>query len=300
MTIETFGSIHQLDTSHPTNVDLLSEGDDHIRGIKSTLKDTFPSINGSVNITHTKLNALDESITAGTNHSLTFKGDLTVKSGSTYKSVTAKQVTVDELTPSVDGSLITKKWATDTFSNKNQTSGALGSITSLYANKVPRVTATTSGATIDGKLTTYTFNADSDSTIGGSLDVTTKVTVGNTLIVKKGDLEVTKGSAHIEGSLSVGNSISFKSTCTRSSDERLKANIEPLDIGTDDIEPVKYLKGGMFEYGVIAQQVQPTIPHAVIEDAQGYLGVDYNNLIPMLILDIKRLKTRLEALEGGK
>ncbi len=48
MGIETFQYIDDLNASNPTSTDNVSEGDDNIRGIKTTLKNTFPNINGAV------------------------------------------------------------------------------------------------------------------------------------------------------------------------------------------------------------------------------------------------------------
>ena len=56
MGIETFNYIDSLNTSNPTSTDNVSEGDDHIRGIKTTLKNTFPNINGAVSATDEDLN----------------------------------------------------------------------------------------------------------------------------------------------------------------------------------------------------------------------------------------------------
>ena len=58
MTVESATYIHQLDQSLPTNADLISEGDDHLRKIKSTVKNTFPNITGAVTATQTEINHL--------------------------------------------------------------------------------------------------------------------------------------------------------------------------------------------------------------------------------------------------
>lgn len=44
MPVETFGFLDSLNASYPPTSDGLVGGDDHIRGIKSTLKDTFPGV----------------------------------------------------------------------------------------------------------------------------------------------------------------------------------------------------------------------------------------------------------------
>ena len=59
MAIETFEFIDDLVAANPTATDNVSEGDDHLRGVKATLKSTFPGITGAVNATQDELNILD-------------------------------------------------------------------------------------------------------------------------------------------------------------------------------------------------------------------------------------------------
>lgn len=59
MGIETFNYIDSLNTANPTSTDNVSEGDNHIRGIKTTLKNSLPNINGAVTATDEELNILD-------------------------------------------------------------------------------------------------------------------------------------------------------------------------------------------------------------------------------------------------
>ncbi len=65
MGLETGTYIDSLNSSNPTASDAVSEGDDHIRLIKSTVKATFPNISNAVTSTHTELNLLD-GVTANT------------------------------------------------------------------------------------------------------------------------------------------------------------------------------------------------------------------------------------------
>ena len=59
MAIETFGFIDDLNVANPTATDNVSEGDDHIRGVKATLKSTFPNVTGAITPTATELNYVD-------------------------------------------------------------------------------------------------------------------------------------------------------------------------------------------------------------------------------------------------
>ena len=65
MGLETGTYIDSLNSSNPTAGDAVSEGDDHLRLIKSTVKATFPNISNAVTSTHTELNLLD-GVTANT------------------------------------------------------------------------------------------------------------------------------------------------------------------------------------------------------------------------------------------
>ena len=58
MTVEAATYIHELNASLPDGSDPLSEGDNHDRLIKSTLKSTFPNFAGVVNASNTELNLL--------------------------------------------------------------------------------------------------------------------------------------------------------------------------------------------------------------------------------------------------
>ena len=57
MGLESATYISGLNASNPINAtDVVGEGDDHIRLLKSTLLNTFPSITGEVSLTHTQIN----------------------------------------------------------------------------------------------------------------------------------------------------------------------------------------------------------------------------------------------------
>lgn len=59
MGLEAATFISGLNASNPVNAtDPVSQGDDHLRLIKSTLLNTFPNISGAMNASHTELNHL--------------------------------------------------------------------------------------------------------------------------------------------------------------------------------------------------------------------------------------------------
>lgn len=59
MALETATYISDLNSSNPTSTDPVSQGDDHLRLIKSALKTTFPNVTGAVTATHIELNYVD-------------------------------------------------------------------------------------------------------------------------------------------------------------------------------------------------------------------------------------------------
>lgn len=58
MGLESVTFISDLVSTNPVSTDLKSDGDDHIRRIKSALLNTFPLVTGAVSVTHMELNAL--------------------------------------------------------------------------------------------------------------------------------------------------------------------------------------------------------------------------------------------------
>ena len=66
-------------------------------------------------------------------------------------------------------------------------------------------------------------------------------------------------------------------------------------------EKMKNLDGKTgFEYGVIAQEVQKEFPEMVTMKDDGYLVVDYIQLIPVMIEAIKELKLEIDSIKQNK
>lgn len=58
MALETANFINGLVAANPVSTDPAAQGDDHLRLIKSAIKNTFPNITGELTATHTELNKL--------------------------------------------------------------------------------------------------------------------------------------------------------------------------------------------------------------------------------------------------
>jgi len=86
-----------------------------------------------------------------------------------------------------------------------------------------------------------------------------------------------------------------------SSDERLKKNIHTI---TNPIEKVSALRGVSFEYketgqkqiGFIAQEIEKIIPEVVGENPDGYKGVQYQNVVGLLVEAIKEQQKQINEL----
>ncbi len=94
-----------------------------------------------------------------------------------------------------------------------------------------------------------------------------------------------------------------------SSDKRLKTNIRPIE---NALNKVSQISGVTYnwnensvdkdldrrESGVIAQEIIEVLPEVVTERDNGYLAVQYERLIPLLIESIKELKQEVETLKN--
>ena len=93
-----------------------------------------------------------------------------------------------------------------------------------------------------------------------------------------------------------------------SSDERLKDNIQVIQGSLDKIDGIRgvefdwnekspgWARERGHDVGVVAQEVQKVIPEIVVERKNGYLGVDYKRIVPLLIESVKDLKKQIENL----
>jgi len=118
-------------------------------------------------------------------------------------------------------------------------------------------------------------NSDSDTPLIGGDFATDKVTINGDLIVA--------------------------GTITELSDSRLKKDVKTL---TNAIEKVNLLRGVSYEYkddnsssiGLIAQEVEKVLPELVSENEQGYKGVQYQNIVAVLIEAIKAQDKQIQSL----
>ena len=105
MTIETALYPNQLNTALPASSDFVSEGDDHLRLIKTVVKTTFPNVAGAVNASQTELN-YSVGVTSGIQTQINTKGAI---AGQTWTGthVFPSTTTVGPLTPAIQANLAT-------------------------------------------------------------------------------------------------------------------------------------------------------------------------------------------------
>lgn len=98
-------------------------------------------------------------------------------------------------------------------------------------------------------------------------------------------------------------------TAFHSSDRRLKTEIQTI---SGALDRVSALDGVTYKWnelaigkdqtqtraGVIAQQIAEVLPEAVETKDSGYLGVDYTQIVPLLIEAVKELRAEVEALKN--
>lgn len=65
MTVESVTIISDLDENNPAGGDSISQGDDHLRNIKKSIKNTFPNITEPVTVTAADLNAVSGFVSGG-------------------------------------------------------------------------------------------------------------------------------------------------------------------------------------------------------------------------------------------
>jgi len=178
--------------------------------------------------------------------------------------------------------------------------------------------------TILGTVATGTWEGTTVAVDQGGTGVTTMTALKNALDgetwsfanavnidATTSSINKTTGALIVDGGVGVAENIHAGGDVVAyaSSDERLKDNLQVIQ---DPLDKVGQISGYEFDWnekspewaqerghdiGVVAQEIQKVHPEIVIERTNGYLGVDYKRIIPLLIESIKELKQEVEDLK---
>jgi len=136
----------------------------------------------------------------------------------------------------------------------------------------------------------YALGANTDGSarlIGSDIFISSSATSVSSILVE--------GQSYFQNAMYVSSSVSA-TAFTTVSDERLKSEIQPLTGALSTLcalEGVRYTMGGQQEIGFVAQQVAGVVPEAVRPTGDGYLGVDYSKIVPLLVESVKELVKRI-------
>jgi hypothetical protein len=127
---------------------------------------------------------------------------------------------------------------------------------------------------------------------------------GNITNLTVGSISISDGVFTINGDIRATGDI----YALASSDERLKENVIPI---SNPMDKIKKLGGYTFnwndvskkpthieEIGVIAQEVQQVLPQIVREKGDGFLGVDYEKIVALLIEGVKQQQEEIDVLKN--
>lgn len=134
--------------------------------------------------------------------------------------------------------------------------------------------------------------------LGANTDGVTRL-IGDSIFISSSSGTISsilvEGQSYFQNAMYVSSSVSA-TAFTTVSDERLKSGVRPLTGALStlcQLEGVRYIMGGQQEIGFLAQQVAGVVPEAVRPTGDGYLGVDYSKIVPLLVESIKELVQRI-------
>jgi hypothetical protein len=103
--------------------------------------------------------------------------------------------------------------------------------------------------------------------------------------------------------LYVSGTIYATGNITANSDLTLKKNLKLVENPIDKLNQLngylyQWKENDEYQYGVIAQEVEKILPHAVSTGKDGIKGVSYNQIIPVLIEAVKELNAEVKLLKA--
>ena len=187
--------IDDLNSSNPAAGDNVSEGDDHIRGIKNVLKTTFPSIDGAITATDTELNYVD-GVTSAIQTQLDAKlplaggamtGAITTNSTFDGVDVAACNTTANAALPKAGGAMTGAITTNSTFDGVD-----VAACNTTANAALPKAGGTMTGNIVSGDNVKATYGTGADLEIyhdGSDSKIVDKGT-GNMLLLTNGNFYV--------------------------------------------------------------------------------------------------------------
>jgi len=130
------------------------------------------------------------------------------------------------------------------------------------------------------------------------------ITLSGTVTTNRITLNPGTDGAYVNGNLNVGANTVSAGLYLHSSDERLKQDITPL---SNALDKVKAMNGVSFKFkadpsrvhiGLIAQNVEKTVPEVVTTGTDGMKSVEYANLVAVLIEAVKEQQVIIDGLRN--
>lgn len=159
-----------------------------------------------------------------------------------------------------------------------------------------------------GKITTGLLPVSRGGTGAGSLTTgSVLVGAGTSAVVSSGltwltasnrlgvNITTPTQALHVSGNILATGEI------TAFSDEKLKSDVETIDSALEKVGKLRgvyYTKDGRRGTGVIAQEIELTIPEVVFDENE-FKSVAYGNLVGLLIEAVKELTKEVENLKNG-
>ncbi|MBS1574851.1 MAG: tail fiber domain-containing protein, partial [Bacteroidetes bacterium] len=188
-----------------------------------------------------------------------------------------------------------------------------GSETTNYVNLGINSSGYTSSGITGGANNAYLYSTGNDFIIGNSTDDKSLIFYTSTGGTSTERMRITNLGLipGQDNSYSLGNStkrwtaVWAVNGTIQTSDARLKKNIQPLNYGLNELmqlKPVSYnwIDNSMpgKKIGLIAQDVKKIVPEVIIGDeSKETLGMNYAEMVPVLINAIKELNTEVSTLE---
>ena len=182
--------------------------------------------------------------------------------------------------------------AGDGIETENTEEGITLSVDKNYVLTTGTKSQTKSGAlTVQGKMTMR-----GNAQIDGTLTVDNDTRLKNPTVI--GTIERdTDYKLHVDGDVLVEDTLLAREDVLTESDKRVKQDIQRIN---DPFEILKNVNGYTYvltkdknkkrHMGVIAQEVQETMPEVIRENKNGYLSVAYGNMVGVIIEAVKELR----------